>query len=496
MNPCLLHPDRNFETRASLPTHAQALVQDLGLALLFDEMAQGDVFLAGVASQVILSATGNEIATICFRQAVLRDCLANAAAVRSLYSLTLDALDSEKKIHFGLLSKTPDSVLRRALEVLNVLLKSLAALQQFAAEQASSFTSAGFTTLFGTIQRQFDADYLWGVRQQLRDLEFTEGVLVSAHLGEGNKGAGYTLCKPPRRPGLSDRLFGAKAPVYTISIAEPDRSGARALWELRERGINLAANALGQAADQVLAFFDALRTELAFYVGCLNLHQRLVDKKEPICFPAPLAAGAFQCTAQGLYDVSLALLMRERTTGNDLAGAGKELFIITGANGGGKSTFLRSIGQAQLMMQSGMFVGATAFAADLCTGLFTHYRREEDASMTSGKLDEELARMSAIVDCIKPGALLLCNESFAATNEREGSEIARQIVTALVQRGVKVFFVTHLYEFASNIYIQRSDNVCFLRADRTEEGMRTFKVYAAAPLYTSFGEDLYKQIFG
>jgi DNA mismatch repair ATPase MutS len=316
-----------------------------------------------------------------------------------------------------------------------------------------------------------------------------------ARLGEGNKGAGYTLCKPPRRQGLSDRFFGAKAPVHTITVAELDRSGARALWELRERGINLAANALGQAADQVLAFFGALRTELAFYVGCLNLHQRLVDKGEPVCFPVPFVAGARRCTAQGLYDVSLALLMRERTTGNDLPDEDKELFIITGANGGGKSTFLRSIGQAQLMMQGGLFVGAVAFAADLCTGLFTHFRREEDAGMTSGKLDEELARMSGIVDGIRPGALLLCNESFAATNEREGSEIARQIVTALVQRGIRVFFVTHLYEFASNLYSQGAANICFLRADRSENGERTFKVYAAAPLQTSFGEDLYKQIF-
>ncbi|MGW4824839.1 hypothetical protein ACWEP4_39480 [Streptomyces sp. NPDC004227] len=50
---------------------------------------------------------------------------------------------------------------------------------------------------------------------------------------------------------------------------------------------------------------------------------------------------------------------------------------------------LRSAGLAQLMMQAGMFVPADSFAADVRTRLFTHFRREEDAEMESGKLDEE-----------------------------------------------------------------------------------------------------------
>jgi DNA mismatch repair ATPase MutS len=68
---------------------------------------------------------------------------------------------------------------------------------------------------------------------------------------------------------------------------------------------------------------------------------------------------------------------------------------LTGANQGGKSTFLHSIGLAQLMMQSGMFVGAERFEAAPCPALFTHYKREEDATMKSGKLDEELAFRNA-----------------------------------------------------------------------------------------------------
>ena len=66
--------------------------------------------------------------------------------------------------------------------------------------------------------------------------------------------------------------------------------------------------------------------------------------------------------------------------------------------------------------------------------------------MTSGKLDEELVRMSSIVDDLSPNSIVLLNESFASTNEREGSEIARQIVRALLESGVKVLYVTHMYD--------------------------------------------------
>jgi hypothetical protein len=39
----------------------------------------------------------------------------------------------------------------------------------------------------------------------------------------------------------------------------------------------------------------------------------------------------------------------------------------------GKSTLLRSLGLAHLMMQAGMFTGARSFRAGVCTGVFTHY---------------------------------------------------------------------------------------------------------------------------
>jgi DNA mismatch repair ATPase MutS len=257
----------------------------------------------------------------------------------------------------------------------------------------------------------------------------------------------------------------------------------------------LLAAVQAQSTDHILSFFSMLCHELAFYVGCLNLHGLLAGKGERVCFPVALPAGQQALSARGLYDACLTLHISERVVGNDVSADGKSLVMITGANQGGKSTFLRSAGVAQLMMQCGMFAPAESFQADACNGVFTHYKREEDASMESGKLDEELARMSEIVDRIRPGCILLCNESFASTNAREGSEIARQIVRALLARGIRVLFVTHLFDLAHHLRSEETGTAVFLRAERQADGRRTFRIIEGEPLPTSYGEGVYRRIF-
>ena len=296
--------------------------------------------------------------------------------------------------------------------------------------------------------------------------------------------------------GLLERLGIGNRSSYSFTIPERDEAGFRALTELEDKGLNVVADALGQATEHVVSFFTMLRAEVGFYVGCLNLHERLAQKSEPMCFPHPLDGGKHVLAARGLYDPCLTLHLEGRAVGNDVDAEGKSLVMITGANQGGKSTFLRSVGLAQLMMQCGMFVCAESFAADICKGVFTHFKREEDATMTSGKLDEELARMSEIAEGIGPGCMLLCNESFAATNEAEGSEIARQVIRAMLDSGIKVVFVTHLFDLAHGLHAQGRKHALFLRAERRPDGSRTFRVIEGEPLPTSYGADSYRRIFG
>jgi MutS domain V len=492
-----MYRDRDFDLQRKLPPNAEALAQDLELNTLFGAMARGDEFLLQVARQAVLSGLHDDLETILYRQQILKDCLWNTSVVNAIYDIAVESIEGKKEHHYGYFTRYPSGILRGAGDLLQMFMGLLRKLRRIADDDSVNFGSNGFATFFTMLKTELTDEYFASIERHLHELKFREGVLVSAQLGQGNEGANYVLRKSlAKKPGWIRRIFDRGPPSYTFHLHPRDEAGARALSELRDRGIHLVANALAQSADHILSFFVMLRTELAFYVGCANLHGQLARRGGPVSFPVPAPAGTRHHCFAGLYDPCLALSMKHGVVGNDLDADAKDLLLITGANQGGKSRFLGSIGLAQLMMQCGMFVAAASFSADVQRGLFTHYKREEDATMESGKFDEELGRMSEIVDALAPHSMLLFNESFAATNEREGSEIARQIVSALMEARVKIFFVTHLYEFAHGLFEQRMDRAMFLRAERLADGRRTFKLLEGEPLQTSYGADLYREIFG
>ena len=471
------------------------LTQDLELATLWNAMAGGDEFLFETAKRVVLSGLTDPDAIV-YRQQVLRDCMEHPESVRQLYDLAIQALDNERQVGGLWFRASPNSVLHRSVQVLMLHVEVLRQLRRIADEQAARFRSEGFTRLFAMLAEELSDDYLQAVERHLRELEFKRGVLQSAALGKGLKGGRYVV-RTQREQRWKERLpFANHSDSYSFTIPPRDENGFKSLDEIRGQGINLVANAVAQSADHVKSFFSMLRLELAFYLGCLNLHGRLAGKGEPVSFPEPLPADQLALTANGLYDVSLALHVGDRVVGNDVSADGKSLVMITGANQGGKSTLLRSLGLAHLMMQAGMFTGSESFRAGVANGVFTHYKREEDATMESGKLDEELSRMSQIASQVTRHSIVLCNESFASTNEREGSEIARQIVGAMLHRQIKVFYVTHMYDLAHGFHSQQPGNALFLRAGREPDGRRTFKLAEGEPLPTSYGKDSYQRIFG
>jgi ADP-ribose pyrophosphatase YjhB (NUDIX family) len=382
----------------------------------------------------------------------------------------------------------------RGVDVLTKMSEYLKRLRVIADEHAPGFESGGFTRFFAQIEDELDDAYLARLHNQLERLRFPQGQRISAHLGSGNRSIQYLARRHPSRNWLG-RLAQRRS-GYGFTIPARDDAGFQALGDLQNRAANQIANAVAQSGDHVLAFFQALRTELAFYVGALNLCDRLTEASGPLSTPVLADGSQRDFSANDLYDIALALTLTRCPVPNDLEAQGASLVMITGANQGGKSTVLRAIGQAQVMAQAGLVVGAESLRLNPCSGVFTHHKREEDADMESGKLDEELSRMSGIADQIKPNALLLCNEAFASTNEREGSEIARQIIRAMLDAEVKVVFVTHQYDLSSSFWLAPDIDSVFLRAEREESGERSYKLVVGEPLPTSYGADSYQAVFG
>jgi MutS domain V len=492
----LLQPERDAAFEPRLPPKMTMMIEDdLELRTLYEAMAAGDEFLREVVAKVV-PASLRDPAVIEYRQHVLADCMANPETVRQMYAIAADAVEVRRKVFLGgMLFRDPEAILRRSVRILELLVANLKQLRAVCDRHTADFTSAGFRQLLAMIAEQLSDDYLAHLDDELAELHLPRGVLLSARLGLGNKGRRHVLHRAAKLSWW-ERLTGNSHNGFGFTIDERDQAGAEALTELAGRAINDVANTVTQSADHVLGFFVRLRMELAFYLGCLNLHARLTESGVGICFPTPTPIGAHRLSCRELRDVGLCLTTTRRVIGNDVSAESTSLIVVTGANEGGKSTFLRSVGAAQMMMQAGMFVTAQSFLADVSDGIFTHFKREEDATLTHGKLDEELARMSQIAGRIGSKALLLCNESFASTNEREGAQIARGIVDALTEKGIKVVYVTHLYHLAHSLHARHNSDYLFLRAERCDEGVRTFRLIPAEPHPTSYGDDSFRRVFG
>jgi MutS domain V len=492
----LMYPDRDFDPEATLPRQERDLTADLGLRVIWSAMANGDRHLFALARSATLQSLVDP-ATITYRQDVLDDFRTRPGVVRRLYEIACGAMAGEKRI-YGMLRSTPSSTLRRSVQVLGLFVGYLRQLRAIAEDQSEKVRSSGLRGLVESLLLELDDAYFTAIDRHLRHLQFKDGLWMSSQLGLGNRGIANVLRAPSETRGQwKERLRIAAPTSYSFEMHPRDEAGLDALSRLTDRGINPVADALGQATDHVLAFFRQLRDEVGFYVACLNLEEHLRRCGGKMCRPEPLSiGGAPLLTATGIYDGALTLRTDAPVVVNDLLADGRMLVMITGANSGGKSTFLRSVGLAQLMMQCGMHVCGDAYVATVCDGLFTHFAREEDAAMEHGRFDEELSRMAGIADHLAPGAMVLLNESFAGTSEWEGSEIARQVVTSLVESDIRAFFVTHLFDLAGSLYRDAGVPTLFLRAERRDDGVRSFRMLEGAPLATSYGPDLYRRMGG
>jgi len=490
-----MYENKNFTMKQKFSNHLNTVMSDLELDVLLNAMSEDDEFLYDVSKSALLDVLKTK-EEIVYRQEVLKDCLKNPQVARDIYELTLKSIINKQKRWLGVFGRYPSSLLSSSVYLLDMYFELLEDLREIADQNIENFNSNGFKRFFSMIQRELNDEYVARVKKYLKELKFKDGILLSARLGRANEGIDYTL----RRDNLASKnwfrkMLAKKQKVYTHTLHPRDDAGAKVLRNLRDEGLNEVAIFLNKSAEHIDTFFISLRMELGFYMGCMNLEEKLRELKAPIVFPKLYPIDKQIYSVKDLYDISLALIMGKNITGNSIGANDKKLFFITGANQGGKTTFLRSVGLSQLMSQCGMFVAAQSYESNIYSGIFTHFKKEEDKSMKSGKFDEELSRMNDIIDNISPNAVIIFNESFSSTNEMEGSQVASQIIKALMEKNIKVIFVTHMFELVNKFYQNDYKDAIYLRANRKEDGSRDFKIIEAKPLHTSFAKDIYEIIF-
>jgi len=92
-------------------------------------------------------------------------------------------------------------------------------------------------------------------------------------------------------------------------------------------------------------------------------------------------------------------------------------------------------------------VPANNFIIPSSGNVFTHFQREEERTLSYGKFEEEIIRFRKIIESLKAGDYVLMNESFSSTNQVEASVVAKQVVSALIDSKITVFYVTFLQDF-------------------------------------------------
>ena len=434
----------------------------------------------------------------------MNDCLKNRSFLKKLYNIadtTLEEAAYYKQYtqpHYAKVISASVKVMN-SVGLLEILAAKLEELRSLTRLNEKSFQSKGLITFSNQLSTFLADEFFERVNQHIAELKsISEGgnIVIGSSIGNGMKGTSHILRKIATSTSRTNPLRKLWGKSVSNVISLDNVSFANSAREIEDAGLFHILRLINHFNNGIINFFEALQFEIGFYYGCINLYTVLKELNAEMTFPIPDKINERNLVFKGLFDLSLSISGKKMAVSNELNAADKKLFIITGANQGGKSTYLRSIGIAQILMQCGLFVPANFYRGNVCDSIYTHFTREEDISMNSGKLDEELKRMNDIVNNITSDSLLLLNEPFATTTEREGSRIAMDIIAALFEHHVKILLVTHLFELSNFIYNQNLQKAIFLRAERNQNGSRSFCIKVGEPLETSYGEDLFNSTIG
>ena len=305
---------------------------------------------------------------------------------------------------------------------------------------------------------------------------------------------------------LSRTAVAFRNPLLALTLSGmPEGDGTRELPRTMDTALNNLLTSVIRRLRDVLNRYAAvsirevadLIPELMYYVRWAEYVERLTRQGWRFTEPEPCEAedGVPGMAAEGFYNLKLTLAEKPETVvPNSLVfDREKRVYLLTGANRGGKTTVTQAVGQLFLLAQGGLSVPAERFVYTPADGVYTHFPADEDKTMNLGRLGEECRRFREIYLQCTERSLLLLNETFSTTSFEEGYDIAADAVRALLRKGTRTIFNTHMHKLARDAARLSEGSMgpkAFSLVARSDGGKRSFRIAVGPPEGSSFAHDI------